>query len=74
MDNPALLVGIIMMIGGFGFKMGAGPVPMWGAGGFERAPTTGPAFLFRARKGGGVAPIVRGVFTALRLPGRVSDG
>ncbi len=73
MDNPALLVGIIMMIGGFGFKMAAVPFQMWVPDVYEGAPTTVTAFLSVASKAAGFALIVRVFYTAFGLPGWFSE-
>jgi NADH-quinone oxidoreductase subunit N len=73
MDNPALLVGIIMMIGGFGFKMAAVPFQMWVPDVYEGAPTTVTAFLSVGSKAAGFALVLRVFYTAFGLPGWFSD-
>ncbi len=45
--NPALLVGIIMLIAGFGFKIAAVPFQMWVPDVYEGAPTPVTAYLIR---------------------------
>jgi len=69
MDNPALLVGIIMMIAGFGFKMAAVPFQMWVPDVYEGAPTTVTAFLSVGSKAAGFALVLRVFYTAFGLPG-----
>jgi NADH-quinone oxidoreductase subunit N len=62
--NPALMMGIILMIAGFGFKIAAVPFQMWVPDVYEGAPTTITAFLSVASKGAGFAIIMRVFLTS----------
>lgn len=62
--NPALLVGIIMLIAGFGFKIAAVPFQMWVPDVYEGAPTPVTAYLSVASKAAGFAVILRVFFSA----------
>ncbi len=58
-DNPALLLGLIFLIGGFGFKIATVPMQMWVPDVYEGAPTPVTAFLSVASKAAGFAVILR---------------
>jgi NADH-quinone oxidoreductase subunit N len=62
--NPALMMGIILMIAGFSFKIAAVPFQMWVPDVYEGAPTTVTAFLSVASKAAGFAIITRIFLTA----------
>jgi NADH-quinone oxidoreductase subunit N len=66
--SPALLMGIVMMIGGFGFKIAAVPFQMWVPDVYEGAPTPVTAYLSVASKAAGFAMILRVFFTAFGMP------
>ena len=66
--NPALLVGIVMLIAGFGFKIAAVPFQLWVPDVYEGAPTTVTAFLSVGSKAAGFAVIMRVFFSAFGLP------
>ncbi|MFH1486044.1 MAG: NADH-quinone oxidoreductase subunit N [Chloroflexota bacterium] len=68
MGNPALLLGVIFMVAGFGFKIAAVPFQMWVPDVYEGAPTTVTAFLSVASKAAGFAIIMRVFFTAFAAP------
>jgi NADH-quinone oxidoreductase subunit N len=68
LDNPALLLGIVMMIAGFGFKMAAVPFQMWVPDVYEGAPTPVTAFLSVASKAAGFALVMRVFLTAFSGP------
>jgi len=68
MDNPALMVGVVMMVAGFGFKIAAVPFQMWVPDVYEGAPTTITAFLSVASKAAGFAIILRVFFSAFYIP------
>jgi len=68
MDNPALMLGVVMMIAGFGFKIAAVPFQMWVPDVYEGAPTTITAFLSVASKAAGFAIIMRIFFSAFSIP------
>jgi NADH-quinone oxidoreductase subunit N len=57
--NPALMMGIILLIAGFGFKIAAVPFQMWVPDVYEGAPTTITAFLSVASKAAGFAIVLR---------------
>jgi NADH-quinone oxidoreductase subunit N len=58
-SNPALLMGAVMLIAGFGFKIAAVPFQMWVPDVYEAAPTTITAFLSVGSKAAGFAIIMR---------------
>jgi NADH-quinone oxidoreductase subunit N len=62
--NPALMMGIIMMIAGFGFKIAAVPFQMWVPDVYEGAPTTITAYLSVSSKAAGFAIIMRVFLTS----------
>jgi NADH-quinone oxidoreductase subunit N len=64
MANPALFMGIVLMIAGFGFKIAAVPFQMWVPDVYEGAPTTITAFLSVGSKAAGFAIILRVFFTS----------
>ena len=66
--SPALLMGIVLMIAGFGFKIAAVPFQMWVPDVYEGAPTTVTAYLSVASKAAGFAIILRIFFSAFDLP------
>jgi len=68
MDNPALMLGVVMMIAGFGFKIAAVPFQMWVPDVYEGAPTTVTAYLSVASKAAGFAIIIRVFLTAFGTP------
>jgi len=73
MANPALLLGIVMLIAGFGFKIAAVPFQLWVPDVYEGAPTTITAFLSVGSKAAGFAVIMRVFFSAFGLPALSSD-
>ncbi|MBI2908875.1 MAG: NADH-quinone oxidoreductase subunit N [Chloroflexi bacterium] len=66
--NPALLLGVIFLVAGFGFKIAAVPFQMWVPDVYEGAPTPVTAFLSVASKAAGFAVILRVFFTAFDTP------
>jgi NADH-quinone oxidoreductase subunit N len=68
MDSPALLMGIVLMIAGFGFKIAAVPFQMWVPDVYEGAPTTITAYLSVGSKAAGFAIILRIFYSALGMP------
>ncbi len=62
-DNPALLMAVVFIIAGLGFKIAAVPFQMWVPDVYEGAPTPITAFLSVASKAAGFAVLVR-LFTA----------
>jgi len=67
-DSPALIIGVVLMIAGFGFKIAAVPFQMWVPDVYEGAPTTITAFLSVASKAAGFAIIMRVFYTAFFIP------
>lgn len=56
---PALLVGMIFLIAGFGFKISAVPFQMWSPDVYEGAPTPVTAFLAVGSKAAAFAALIR---------------
>jgi NADH-quinone oxidoreductase subunit N len=67
-DNPALLIGIVLLIAGLGFKIAAVPFQMWVPDVYEGAPTPVTAYLSVASKAAGFAFILRIFYSAFGLP------
>ena len=67
-SSPALIVGIVLMIAGFGFKIAAVPFQMWVPDVYEGAPTPVTAFLSVASKSAGFAIILRIFYSAFGVP------
>ncbi len=63
--NMALVIGMVMMIAGFGFKLALVPFHMWAPDVYEGAPTPVTSFLSVASKGAGVAAFARVFYTVL---------
>jgi NADH-quinone oxidoreductase subunit N len=63
-DQPALLLGVIFIITGFGFKISSVPFQMWVPDVYEGAPTPVAAYLSVASKAAGFAVIIRVFFLA----------
>ena len=61
--NYALLVGLVLLVAGFGFKISAAPFQMWVPDVYEGAPTPVVAFLSVASKAAGFAVLLRVMFT-----------
>ncbi len=70
--SPALIVGIVLLIAGFGFKIAAVPFQMWVPDVYEGAPTPITAFLSVASKSAGFAIILRVFFSAFGTPAWLS--
>ena len=66
--SPALLMGIVMLIAGFGFKIAAVPFQMWVPDVYEGAPTPVTAYLSVASKAAGFAIILRVFYSAFGIP------
>ena len=67
-DNPALILGIVLLIAGFGFKIAAVPFHMWVPDVYEGAPTPITAYLSVGSKAAGFAVILRVFYSAFGLP------
>ena len=68
LNNPALLLGIILLTAGFGFKIACFPFQMWVPDVYEGAPTPITAYLSVASKAAGFAVILRVFFVGLGSP------
>jgi NADH-quinone oxidoreductase subunit N len=68
LTSPALLMSIILLTGGFGFKIAAVPFQMWVPDVYEGSPTPITAYLSVASKAAGFAVIVRVFFSAFGMP------
>ena len=70
-DEPfgsyALLMGVVLMVAGFGFKITAFPFQMWAPDVYEGAPTPVTAFLSVASKAAGFAVILRVFYSAFGI-------
>lgn len=62
--SPGLILGIVLLIAGFGFKIAAIPFHMWVPDVYEGAPTPITAFLSVGSKAAGFAIILRVFFSA----------
>lgn len=63
--NMALVIAMVMMIAGFGFKLALVPFHMWAPDVYEGAPTPVTSFLSVASKGAGVAAFARVFYSIL---------
>ncbi len=70
--SPGLIVGMVLIIAGFGFKIAAVPFHMWVPDVYEGAPTPITAYLSVASKAAGFAIILRVFFSAFGLPSWLS--
>ena len=66
--SPGLMLGIVLLVAGFGFKIAAIPFHMWVPDVYEGAPTPITAYLSVASKGAGFAIILRVFYSAFGLP------
>jgi NADH-quinone oxidoreductase subunit N len=73
LDSPGLMLGMVLLIAGFGFKIAAVPFHMWVPDVYEGAPTPITAYLSVGSKAAGFAVILRvfysvfGFFSGLNL-------
>ena len=58
-QEPLALVGLIMLLVGFGFKVAAAPFHLWAPDVYQGAPTSMVAFLSTASKAAGFAVLIR---------------
>lgn len=65
--QPALILGLVMLIAGFGFKVSLVPFHMWSPDVYQGAPTPVTAFLAVGSKAAAFAAIVRVFIGALRV-------
>jgi NADH-quinone oxidoreductase subunit N len=68
LNNPALLLAMVLLAAGFGFKIACFPFQMWVPDVYEGAPTPVTAYLSVASKAAGFAVILRIFFVALGSP------
>jgi len=66
--NPALILGIVLMMAGLGFKIAAVPFHMWVPDVYEGAPTPITAYLSVGSKAAGFALILRVFYSAFGMP------
>jgi NADH-quinone oxidoreductase subunit N len=66
--NPALIVGVVLLVAGFGFKIAAVPFHMWVPDVYEGAPTPIVGYLSVGSKAAGFAIILRVFYSAFGLP------
>jgi NADH-quinone oxidoreductase subunit N len=66
--SPVLLIGLVLLISGFGFKIAGVPFQMWVPDVYEGAPTPVTAYLSVASKAAGFAVIARVLLTAFGMP------
>ena len=64
MGGFALLMGVVLIIAGFGFKITAVPFQMWAPDVYEGSPTPIAAFLSVASKAAGFAVVLRVLYVA----------
>ena len=64
-DNPLLLVGLLMIIGGLGFKIAAFPFQFWAPDVYQGSPSSTTAFLAVGSKAAGFALLMRLLFMAV---------
>ena len=65
--KPLFVIGLIIMLVGFGFKLALVPFHMWAPDAYEGAPTPVTAFLSTASKAAAVAVILRTFISILPL-------
>ena len=66
-DNPALLLAVVFVVAGFGFKVAAVPFHMWAPDAYEGAPTSVTAYMSSAVKAAAFAGLAR-VFIMAMYP------
>jgi NADH-quinone oxidoreductase subunit N len=68
LNSPALILGIVLLIGGFGFKIASFPFQMWVPDVYEGAPTPITAYLSVASKAAGFAVLSRVLVVTFGMP------
>jgi NADH-quinone oxidoreductase subunit N len=68
MDSPGLILAIVLLVAGFGFKIAAVPFQMWVPDVYEGAPTPVAAYLSVGSKAAGFAVVLRVFYSALGSP------
>jgi NADH-quinone oxidoreductase subunit N len=71
-SNPALVLGVVLMILGIGFKIGMVPLHMWVPDVYQGAPTPITAYLSVGSKAAGFAIFLRIFYSAFILPANLS--
>jgi NADH-quinone oxidoreductase subunit N len=71
-DNPGLILALVLLVAGFGFKIAAVPFHMWVPDVYEGAPTPVTAYLSVGSKAAGFAVILRVFYSALGSPAWLS--
>jgi NADH-quinone oxidoreductase subunit N len=66
--SPGLVMGIVLLVAGFGFKIASVPFHMWVPDVYEGAPTPITAYLSVGSKAAGFAIVLRVFFSAFGLP------
>jgi len=70
--SPGLILGLVLLVAGFGFKIAAVPFQMWVPDVYEGAPTPITAYLSVGSKVAGFAIILRVFYSAFGLPDPLS--
>jgi NADH-quinone oxidoreductase subunit N len=70
--SPGFILGMVLMIAGFGFKIAAIPFHMWVPDVYEGAPTPITAYLSVGSKAAGFAIILRVFYSAFGFPSWLS--
>jgi len=70
--SPGLVLGMVLLVAGFGFKIASVPFHMWVPDVYEGAPTPITAYLSVGSKAAGFAVILRVFYSAFGLPGWLS--
>jgi NADH-quinone oxidoreductase subunit N len=65
LSNPLLIIGSVMLLVGFAFKVAAVPFHMWTPDAYEGAPTTVTGYMSVGAKAAGFAALLRVVLLAL---------
>jgi NADH-quinone oxidoreductase subunit N len=65
LDNPLLLVGALLILTGFAFKVAVVPFHMWTPDAYEGAPTSVTAFMSAGAKAAGFAALLRVTMSGL---------
>ncbi len=73
LDSPGLLMGLILVIAGLGFKIAAAPFQFWVPDVYEGAPTPITMYLSVASKAAGFALILRILASAFIEPGALAQ-
>ncbi len=70
--SPGLILGMVLLVAGFGFKIASVPFHMWVPDVYEGAPTPITAYLSVGSKAAGFAIILRVFYSAFELPSLLS--